>query len=263
MDGWDGNFTSDALDDTEWWALAWIDAYDVTGESKYLEMAKFDSDYIYQYVDGVCGGGVWWSTARTYKNAITNELLIQLTAALHNRIPGDTKYLAQAISLWDWFKGSGMINEQNLINDGLREDCSNNRDKEWTYNQGVILGALVELYKGTGDEGYLDEAQVIANAVVNSPVLSPNGILTEVCEGSGPVECGDFDGGCDCNAISFKGIFMSKLTKMHWSYVSDSGSRRFKYIHIQIHKLNPASKFFRKHWRTEPEPSSTTLSNLR
>jgi hypothetical protein len=60
LNEWDGNFTSDALDDTEWWALAWIDAYDLTGNQKYLDMAAFDADYISQYVDNVCGGGVWY-----------------------------------------------------------------------------------------------------------------------------------------------------------------------------------------------------------
>jgi hypothetical protein len=208
---WDGNFTSDALDDTAWWTLAWIEAYDVTGNSTYLDMARFDADYMYQYVDNVCGGGIWWSIARTYKNAITNELYILTAAALHNRIPGDTKYLNQAREMWTWFKQSGMINGEHLINDGLRNDCTSNRDTTWTYNQGVILGALVELYKATGDKVYLDEAMLIADAVVGSAVLSPNGILTEPCEGSGPVSCGQYDGGCDCNAITFKGVFMSKI----------------------------------------------------
>jgi len=102
----------------------------------YLEMAKFDADYMYEYVDNVCGGGIWWNIYRNYKNAITNELYIYTAAALHNRIPGDTKYLNQATTMWNWFKGSGMINEDNLINDGLRDDCSNNRQTTWTYNQG-------------------------------------------------------------------------------------------------------------------------------
>lgn len=35
-----------------------------------------------------------------------------------------------------------MINEQNLVNDGLTEDgsCRNNGQMEWRYNQGVVLG---------------------------------------------------------------------------------------------------------------------------
>jgi len=68
----------------------------------------------------------------------------------------------------------------------------------------------VELYKGTNNQTYLDEARKIADAVVSSSQLSPQGILKEPCEGGGPVDCGTFYGGCDCNAITFKGVFMSK-----------------------------------------------------
>ena len=34
-----GNFTSRAIDDSEWWGLTWIQAYDLTKNRKYLDMA--------------------------------------------------------------------------------------------------------------------------------------------------------------------------------------------------------------------------------
>lgn len=173
----DKNFTNFYIDDTLWWGLAWVLAYDVTGNEKFLQMAKIDADYCYSYKDDVCGGGLWWTRERGYKNAIPNELFIKLAAALHNRIEGDTKYLDQAIEVWNWFRASGMFNSDNLINDGLDSNCNNNGQVTWSYNQGVIIGGLVELYKATGNQTYINEAKSIADAVLRSPNLNPNGVL--------------------------------------------------------------------------------------
>jgi Glycosyl hydrolase family 76 len=82
---------------------------------------------------------VWWNTSKNYKNAIPNELFLELTAGLHNAIPGDTKYLGWANSEWSWFSGSGMINGSDLVNDGLKINsttgrCTNNGQTTRTYN---------------------------------------------------------------------------------------------------------------------------------
>src|SRR5258706_4429013 len=99
-----------------------------------------------------------------------------------------------------------MINSQNLINDGLADTttCLNNGYPIWTYNQGVILGGLVDLYKSTNDATLITKAQTIADATITH-LIDTNGVLKETaCEPS-----------CGPDAPQFKGIFMRNLAYLY------------------------------------------------
>ena len=200
-----GQFTNGYLDDTGWWALAWIRAYDLTHRQRYLRTARTDVDHMGSYQDGTCGGGVWWSTAKRYKNAITNELYIKAAAELHTRVPGDRTYLRGARRTWQWFRSSGMINVRTLVNDGLDGRCRNNHGTTWSYNQGVLLGGLVDLAGATGNRGYLRQATRLADASTRSRTLhDASGSLTEPCEADG----------CGADGPSFKGIYVRNLGEL-------------------------------------------------
>ncbi|KAI0008257.1 glycoside hydrolase [Xylariaceae sp. FL0662B] len=155
-----------------------------------------------------CGGGLIWNIpAGTYHNAISNELFLQLTATLHNLIPGDTYYLGHSLMEWEWFRNSGMINADGLINDGLTDDaaCVNNGQPVWSYNQGVVLGGLVELWKGTADASFLAWARAIADAAIADPMLFRDGILTDPCDTAEQ---------CEPDGTAFKGLFMRELGRL-------------------------------------------------
>src|SRR5579884_2922468 len=117
-------FLQNSYDDMAWWALAWINAFDLTSIPDYLEMAKTIFSAMTGGWDNECGGGVWWNFDRDYKNAIPNELFLSLAARLFQRTPSEHSYLMWALREWDWFRQSGMINASHLINDGLN-NCQN------------------------------------------------------------------------------------------------------------------------------------------
>ncbi|MEU8225259.1 glycoside hydrolase family 76 protein [Kribbella sp. NPDC048915] len=204
-----GNFTSRAIDDSEWWGLTWIQAYDLTKDRKYLDMAVTIARFVEGYWDDTCGGGVWWNGERTYKNAVTNGLWIRLTAELHNRLPGDKYWLGRAKQGWNWFNASGMTNADGLVNDGLNDNCESNGDTVWTYNQGLAIGAGLELWRATRDPKLLTTVRRLADAAISPGGLVTDGVLTEYCDAPGRI--------CDDNGKQFKGIFLR-----YWMDLADT-----------------------------------------
>lgn len=96
-----------------------------------------------------------------------------------------------------------MINSDNTINDGISlKTCQNDGGLVWSYNQGVILGALVELTRATNNGQLLLDAQDIANGAIRTMVDS-DGILHDPNE---PKLGGD--------GYQFKGVFVRNLYKL-------------------------------------------------
>jgi predicted alpha-1,6-mannanase (GH76 family) len=158
----------------------------------------------------VCGGGLWWTRAKTYKNAIPNELFMLIASRLHQRTTSHADrasgYLDWALREWRWFRASGMISPAGLVNDGLTADCANNAGTTWTYNQGVIIGGLAVLYEITRDGAYLGQAEAIAATALRDLTVPP-GILVEPYEQQ--TSAGDHD------RPQFKGIFVRHLYEVY------------------------------------------------
>jgi predicted alpha-1,6-mannanase (GH76 family) len=102
-----------------------------------------------------------------------------------------------------------MINEKNLINDGLTVNsngtCVNNGQNTWSYNQGVILGGLVELSCASGNTSLLTDVTTITKAAL-ALVSDAQGIIHE------SNRCEHF---CGSDGSQLKGIFVRNLNYLH------------------------------------------------
>jgi hypothetical protein len=123
-----GDWLDGYYDDDLWWALAWISAYDVTHDERYLRLSEGIFASVAKTWPSHCfNGGIYWSLRRDYVNAIANELFFSTAAHLANRTKKKkAHYIHWADRALKWFLGSGMINDEGTINDGLDRNCANN-----------------------------------------------------------------------------------------------------------------------------------------
>ncbi|HEX4833946.1 MAG TPA: glycoside hydrolase family 76 protein [Trebonia sp.] len=215
-------FLNDYYDDEGWWALTWIGAHDLSRrapggqarERDYLGMARVIFADMEQGWDArTAGGGILWKKGRPGKNAVENELFLAIAARLYQRVPGPERehYRGWLQRAGDWFHDNFIaVSPDGLIWDGMvpQPDATFShagKKQTWTYNQGIILGALGDMAESglelAGREP-LALARRIADAVLASPVLAPAGILTE---------WGAPDPGRSTDSPQFKGIFMRNL----------------------------------------------------
>lgn len=150
-----------------------------------------------------------WKKPNIGINAVENELYLTAAAKLAVRRPSTPSggyYFNEAIKAYTWLINSGLINSENLINDGLNsQTCKNNGAPVMTYNQGILLAGLVELNWITGDTKYTDLANKVANATIVT-MTDENGIFhEEICEKNG----------CSTDLQQFKGIFARNIQFMH------------------------------------------------
>ena len=166
--GWTNNY----YDDECWMTLALIRAYDLTTNVVYLNQAMA----LYADVQGgwdstCCGatvGGLWWDKTHTQKATAANAGAALAGARLYQRTT-NAAYLSfaqQVYSFW-W---------NNMVNLSTYQVCDHidtAGNKVWwkfTYNEGLMIGASVELNEATGNATYLANAHNIANFMVNNEI---------------------------------------------------------------------------------------------
>jgi len=161
--------------------------------------------------NATCGGIYWRQHAPQLNTAISNALFISTAAHLANRIPERKNYyLSWAKKNWEWFEKAGNIRPHWLVQDALNTEPGQNCKPQggyYTYNQGVILGALIELNRAHPNKSYLETANKIATAAINI-LTDPQKIIHE----GGENRTGQPDMGPD--GATFKGVFMRNIGRL-------------------------------------------------
>lgn len=190
-----GAWPNELYDDMEWMAIAWLRVYESTNDKRYKEAALVLWEDIKTGWNDHMGGGIAWQKCQLdYKNTPANAPAVILAARLYKRF-GNEDDLSWAMKIYDWQKRALVDPESGFVWDGMNRLGDGNIDKDWafTYCQGVFIGAAQELYRVTGDESFLRDADRTARASIEKLADPATKLLPE--EGKG-------DGGL------FKGIFV-------------------------------------------------------
>lgn len=235
-------FINDFFDDAGWWGLAWVSVYDLTHDEDYLNAAVNIFDHMLSEGYNATCGAMWWNKQHQAQNAITNELFLSLAASIGNRVDNSDYYKGWAVKQFNWFQNSGLIQSSGLIVDGLdNTSCQAGvGDASFSYNQGVILGGLIELNKLDANGTYIDVANTIAKAAV-SKLSDANGILTEWNSNGSPSLGND--------GPTFKGVFARNLQLLRQE-TGDSDYAEF------------ITKNADSIWTSDRSPTNGTLGNV-
>ena len=149
-------------DDNDWIGLALLRAHRLLGDRRLLDRARSVFRFVRSGWDenphDACPGGVYFFEARhkTYRPTTSTAPAAEFAARLY-LATGKQAYRAWAVRMYAWMnrclRDGGGLYADHLDADGTVEPT------RWSYNQGSMIGAGVLLWKVTGKQRYLRDAQ--------------------------------------------------------------------------------------------------------
>ncbi len=154
-------------DDNAWMVLTFQEAYEVTGESRYLKRAVETLDFVMSGWDDKLGGGIWWHEKKLGdgKNTCVNAPAAVGSFRMAKFVDEkeSLRRIADGQRLTKWttenLRGTnGLFSDSVIVTTGVK-----NKD-QLTYNAGLMIRAYLSLYALTGEDLYLDEATAMGKA---------------------------------------------------------------------------------------------------
>lgn len=164
----DGQLFNDYFDDMLWFALALERVHRATGEQRFLDEAIAIWDHVIaEGWNETLGWSLAWRKQQlAYKNTPANGPLVILGVRL-SRLDSSHDYLSHAQRAFDWLTAN-LVGADGFVEDGINRNDDGAVDTQWrfTYNQGLYIGAAVELFGATGDDDFLTRAVQTATTAV-------------------------------------------------------------------------------------------------
>jgi predicted alpha-1,6-mannanase (GH76 family) len=185
-------FLHNWYDDMEWMALAQLRLWDATKKDIYKDQVYVIwNDIKTAWNDNMGGGLAWKKDQLDYKNTPANAPAAILAFRLYQRFRNEED-LIWGKKILDWNLTYLTDPATGFVWDGVNRLGDKQIDYDWkfSYNQGVVIGALVELYRIEHCEECLTKAIQIAKATKALLVDTNNGIIPY----EGVDDCGLFKG---------------------------------------------------------------------
>jgi hypothetical protein len=232
----------DSYEHEVWMTLALMRAFDLTADHSYLDTAEtVFKDVMAEWDTTCCAphlGGIWRDKTRTQKatGANAGAALAGARLAARTSTPAYLDFAKLVYTFWL----NGMVDQPTFA---VYDQLSANGQRATgarTYDQGVMIGAALELEAATGEAHYLTEAQGLGQYLIaKGTVMSSAGLV--------------LDDGTPCTAdcAAWKGIgyrYLAELYRRDPTHVDYAQVLRGGASAIWSLARNPATTFFSSSW---------------
>ncbi|MEO5711950.1 MAG: glycoside hydrolase family 76 protein [Luteolibacter sp.] len=154
-------------DDNAWMVITFLEAYEITGESRYLKRSMETLDFVMSGWDEQAGGGIWWHVAHKdgCKNTCVNAPAAVGCFHISKYIDPKAaeKRIADGGKIVKWTTAT-LRADNGLFGDAIVVATGRKNMGTLTYNSALMIRAYLSLYALTGKDVYLDEARLTGNA---------------------------------------------------------------------------------------------------
>lgn len=231
---------NDFQDDLLWAGLAFIRGYQITGNERFLEQAKWDWEFLYNRgYDTTLGGGLWWDIHNANKSGLSNNPAVSMACYLYEAT-GNVTYLDQAKDIYNWIyttlrEPNGAVDE-NIDKDGVKTRSYN------VYNVGAYIEAANALHRVTGNDIYAQHAKESIQFVMRDKV-DKNGLMSKWHR----------DGTWQSEFARGMGLFVKDNNL--WDYQADYTSEKKPITYYEWMRLNADAA-----WETRDKVNNITFN---